>query len=192
MTLLPFENIKIDSSLSQSEIESVIKSNIAWNTDLGLTFTKNSLLDYEGHVENRTFKMRRILKSGINSFIPIVTGIIHEKDKGSEIELKLRLHKVVLIFAIILTLFSGSSIISGLSSNSYKKEEFKELMNNEDLKESLSQKQYEDLEKITKPKKIDWINLTLFISPYLMCTFFFNYEAKIIKEKLKLILETEK
>jgi len=192
MNFLPFENTNIVCSLSQKEIEITIKNNIAWNTDLGLTFTKNSHLDYEGYVENKTFKMRRILKSGINSFIPIATGIIHEKNNGSEIELKLRLHKVVKAFVIIFTLFFGGLLVSEYVSSSYKNEEFIELINNEHLTESVSQKQYKDLEKLTKPKKMDWTGLLFFIAPYIMSTFFFNYEAKIIKEELKLILNTEK
>ena len=99
MNFLLFENIKIDSPLTKKEIENSIKKNIAWNTELGLTFTKNSLLDYEGFVENSNFKLRRILKSGINSFIPIASGIITEKVNGSKVELKLRLQKVLIIFA---------------------------------------------------------------------------------------------
>ena len=74
MNLIPFENIEIKSPLTKSEVENAIKSNIAWTTELGISFTKKSTLDYEGFVENGTFKIRRILKSGRNSFIPIVTG----------------------------------------------------------------------------------------------------------------------
>jgi hypothetical protein len=188
MNLLPFENIELKSPLNQEEIVEIINNNIAWNSELGLTFTKNTVKDYEGFSEHKTFKIRRILKSGINSFIPIATGIIHKKENGSQIKLKLRLHKAVMTLAIILTLFSGSVFISELSSSSYKKEEFKELINNEHLKESISQKQYKN---ITKQKKTYWSSLLFFIAPYLMCTIVFNYEAKIVKEKLKLILNAE-
>jgi hypothetical protein len=64
-------------------------------------------------------------------------------------------------------------------------------MNDKFVKERFSTEQYDELLKITKPKGIDWNGLILFISPYLMCIVFFNYEAKIVKNKLNLILKIE-
>lgn len=194
MTLLPFENVKLYSTLSQNEVENTIKNNIAWNKELGITFTKNSLKDYEGFVENRTFKIRRILKFGVNSFIPIVSGNISQTSNGSIIELKLRLHKIVMVFTIIFTLFSGSLLITPFSSE--PSEQLTELLNDDLLKETLSQKQYEELKNIANPKEIekeiDWNGIFLFIAPYLMCTIFFNYEARIVKNELKSILKIKK
>jgi len=194
MNLLPFENIDFNSPLTESEITDAIKINVAWTTELGLTFTKNSLRDYEGFVDNNTFKIRRILKSGRNSFIPIASGIISKKENGTRIELKLRLHKVVMILAIVFTIFSGSLIITSLLNKPLEKEQFKEslneLLNDEELvREMLSQNIYEDLESINEPKEMSWIGLLLFITPYLMCTIFFNYEARIVKDKLKTLLK---
>ncbi len=188
MNFLPFENIKIDSPLTKNEIENSIKKNIAWNTELGLTFTKNSLRDYEGFVENDKFILRRILKSGMNSFIPIASGRIIEKVNGSKVELKLRLHKVIIIFAIIMTIFSGSLLIVPLFNKLTENKQLTELLNDKLLKKTFNQSQYEDLSDITSQSKADWSGLLLVFVPYLMCTLFFNYEAKIIKEKLNIIL----
>jgi hypothetical protein len=189
MNLLPFENIVIFSPLSKNEIKNSLKNNIEWNTELGMTFNKNAIRDFEGFVKGGKFKIRRILKSGINSLIPIVTGHIIDNINGSKIELRLKLNKVVTILAIVFTIFSGSIFITTLFSK--PNEQSVELMNDKFVKERFSTEQYDELLKITKPKGIDWNGLILFISPYLMCIVFFNYEAKIVKNKLNLILKIE-
>lgn len=153
MNLLPYENLKIESSLSHNEIVSIVRNNIAWNTDLGMLFTTNSFRDYEGFVEGNTFKIRRTLKSGFNSFIPIVSGVVLEESNGSKIELKLRLHRLVTIFSIVFTIFLGSFLIYSEAFNEFQ-----------------------------------FSTWFLFVAPYFMSVIFFNYEAKIVKEKLKLML----
>ena len=190
MNFLPFEKLNFESPLSKGEIENSIKNNIALNTELGLTFSKNSIKEYEGFVDNNKFKFRRILKSGINSFIPIVSGKIEQKDNGCQVELKLRLHKVIMIFAIVMTIFSGSLLIIPLFNKPLENVHITELLNDKLLNETLNKEQYNDLSNITTQKETDWSGLLLLFSPYLMCTIFFNYEAKITKEKLKIIFKT--
>jgi hypothetical protein len=190
MNLLPFQSIEIDSPLRKSEIESSIKNNIAWTTELGMSFTKNSLREYEGFVENGTFKIRRILKSGRNSFIPIVTGTISGSgNNGSRIRLKLRLHKVVMILAIVMTLFSGIMIITSLLNSPVTNKSQKEYLIEHSIDEELAEEIVNNMEKSTKSKNMDWTSLLLFVAPYLMCTMFFNYEANIVKDKLNSILK---
>ena len=150
MNLFPFENIVIDSPLTKSEIENAVKSNVAWNTELGMSFTKNSSREYEGFTDDGAFKIRRILKSGQNSFIPIVSGTISENgNNGSKVELKLRLHKLVMF---IMTLFPVLIITNFLSSGS-----------------------------LMQP--------LLFGVFYLIAMYFYNYEADIVKDKVKSILK---
>jgi len=191
MNFLPFEKIIIDSPLTKNEIENSIKNNIAWNTELGLTFTKNSLRDYEGFVEDSKFKIRRILKSGINSFIPIASGLITQKGNGCKVELKLRLHKVIIIFMVAMTLFSGSLLIISTFNKPIENKHITELLNDKLLKETLGQKQYDDLSNLSTKNETNWSGLLLLFAPYLMCTIFFNYEAKIVKGKLNTILKIE-
>lgn len=191
MNFIPFENITISSPLTNGEIEDVIKHTIESNTKLGLTFTKDSIKEYEGFVGNKNFRIRRILKSGINSFIPIVSGSIHKKENGSKIQLKLRLHKIVSILAIVMTLFFGSLLIMPILNNPLKGEQFKELVNDELIKETLGKQEYKKFKDSINPKEIDSIGFLLFFSPYLMCILFFNYEARIVKNKLKEILKAE-
>ena len=190
MNLIPFENIEIKSPLTKSEVENAIKSNIAWTTELGISFTKKSTLDYEGFVENGTFKIRRILKSGRNSFIPIVTGTISDNgNSGSRIGLNLRLHKIIIIFAVIMTMFSGMMLITSLFSSPMSYESQKEFLIEHSIDEGLAEEIISNLDEPTKSKNMDWIPLFLFVAPYLMCTIFFNYEANIVKDKLNSILK---
>jgi len=189
MNLLPFENIDYDSPLTENEVRTSISNNVAWNTKLGLTFTKNTIMEYEGFVDTENFKIRRILKSGRNSFIPTVTGKISKKSGGTKIELKLRLHKVVMIFAVLMTLFSGSLVLIQLLNTPVKNNQLKELLNDDLMKETLSQEHYKELENMGKPSQTNWLTLLFFIAPYLMCTIFYNYEASIVKLKLKTILK---
>ena len=190
MNLLPFENIEIKSPLTKSEVENAVKSNIAWTTELGISFTKKSTLDYEVVVENGTFKIRRILKSGRNSFIPIVTGTISDNgNSGSRIGLKLRLHKIIIIFTVIMTMFSGMMLITSLFSSPMSYESQKEFLIEHSIDEGLAEEIISNLDEPTKSKNMDWIPLFLFVAPYLMCTIFFNYEANIVKDKLNSILK---
>lgn len=190
MNLFPFENIEVRSPLVKDEVEHAIKNNIAWTKELGVTFTKNPMYDYEGFVENRAFKIRRILKSGTNSFIPIVTGTISDNENsGSKIELKLRLHRFVVVFAVVMTIFSGMTLIIPLFSGVSSKESQKEILIKHSLDEHLAEEIVNNVEEPTKTKTIDWMPFVLLVAPYLMCTIFFNYEATIVKDKLYSILK---
>ncbi|MCF6306973.1 MAG: hypothetical protein L3J09_03355 [Flavobacteriaceae bacterium] len=99
------------------------------------------------------------------------------------------LHRGVMIFSIIFTLFAGSIFITPLFSKPNK--QITEFLNDDLTKETLSQEEYEDLENMIKPQKMDWNDLLFLTAPYLMCTIFFNVEARIVKNKLKLILKSE-
>jgi hypothetical protein len=189
MNLLPFENIEIESPLSKSEVVNTVRRNIEWKTDLGMTFTKNSFREYEGYTENNTFKLRRILKSGINTFIPIVTGTVLDFDNdSSRIVLKLRLHKGVMIFGVVMTIFAGILLVTSLLSSPLpyisSEEYLKELSIDEQLKKDI----LSGLSEPPKQEKSYWSNLLLFVTPYLIFTLFFNFEANTVKDKLYSIL----
>ncbi|WP_298507098.1 hypothetical protein [uncultured Maribacter sp.] len=192
MNLLPFEKIEFKSPLKPNHILEIINGNISWNSELGLTFNKNSIKEYEGFTENSSFKIRRILKGGRNSFIPIASGLVSETQNGSKIKLSLSLHKTVLTLAIILTVFSGALVISPFFQSSKYEKEMEELLNNELVKDSLSKADYENFEKISTKEKVNWTAILLFIAPYIMCILFYNFEADIVKEKLNSILQVEK
>ena len=115
MNLLPFENRSIDSHLSLADVKLSIEGNIALTTVFGIASSKNTSREYEGYIQQHSFKLRRVLKSGQNSFIPIVSGDITEHNDGSQIELKFRLHPYVYLIVVAMTLFSLFLVITSFS-----------------------------------------------------------------------------
>ena len=90
-----------------------------------------------------------------------------------------------------MTIFSGSLLILPLFNKPIENNQVTELLNDKILIETLNQEQYEDLKNLSTQSKVDWSGLLLIFAPYLMCTIFFNYEAKIVKEKLNSMMKTE-
>ena len=147
MNFLPFENIEFDCALTKTEIENRVRNKIAWNTELGITFTKDPMKDYEGFVDQDTFKIRRVLKSGMNSFIPKASGTITKQTSSSKVELKIRLHKMVVIFMVFAMLFSATIGLLSISSEPETSESINQLLEDEALKEAFSENEYEKLVK---------------------------------------------
>ncbi len=186
MNLFPYENTTIDSPLRKEEIKQVIQHHIAWTTEFGLTFTKGSPFEYEGHINNDTFKVRRILKSGINSFIPIASATIMENENGSKIAIKLSLHKTVIILGIVITLISALTLFASPPPIQNKLDEA--FLIEQALNGTLDEAMYKINQQSPPQKNINWIALFCIIMPYLVSTLYFNYEAHIIKSKLNALL----
>ncbi len=101
MRICPNKNIEILSILSKDEVIDKFRLNIEFTEKLGIVGIRHrSFRDYEGHINNDKILFRRILKSGMNSFIPQISGVISESDSGTKIQLNARLHKVVEGFLI--------------------------------------------------------------------------------------------
>jgi len=94
---------------SKKQVLNNIQNKISWNKELGIISSRNqySLKDYEGYIENNTFTIRRILKIGANSFIPLIHGKIKEKsnDGCADIQVTLTLQKLTRIFLVGFNLF---------------------------------------------------------------------------------------
>ncbi len=101
MRICPDKNIEILSILSKDEVIDKFRLNIEFTEKLGIVGIRHrSFRDYEGHINNDKILFRRILKSGMNSFIPQISGVISESESGTKIQLNARLHKVVEGFLI--------------------------------------------------------------------------------------------
>ena len=185
MNLLPFEKLELKSSLTENEILTKLKNDVEENTVLGLTFTTNSNKDYEGFVNNNTFKIRRILKSGMNSFIPTVSGIIIENKTGTKIRIKIQLHKVISIFLIVMTMFMGVLLVVSNNSRIETNKMNIEFSQNELFKENLPEDAYKEL---SATKNFDWLNLLFVVAPYIVTIIFYNHESDLVKIKLNKIL----
>lgn len=195
MNLLPFENFDLKSPLKKRDVELAVKNNISWKTNLGLTFNKNSIYDYEGFVDRDkgTFTIRRILKSGRNSFIPVAKGTITEEEGGyTQVNIKLRLHKFVMAFAVSMTVFLLILFVLPLFQAPIdvinKDYLIEELSMDKELADDIISRM--DKSKTNEIPTFDWHKLLLLFFPYLLCTVFFNFESIMIKNKLESILRT--
>ncbi|WP_343486851.1 hypothetical protein [Allomuricauda sp. d1] len=185
MNYLPFENIEIQTSKTKEEILRLLENNIEPNETLGFIINKSSNQDYEGIIDKSysEFRIRRILKSGRNSFIPIVYGKLKEKGNGLTVSLKIRLQKVVAGLFIFMSIFALGMVIISFNSKSESKEIIEKIYQDPDLRQEL--KNNKELQQIYNSGGFDWTALILLLFLYAMTMFFFNREAEKAKDDLK-------
>lgn len=113
------QSLSYSTKKSKVEYLTSLKSNIAWLNEFGTSSTRSeSLMDFEGYIENDVFYVRRVLKVGANSFIPLVEGSFKE-NKGCHInfiELNISIQKTPKIILSVLNIFLGAMIILDLIS----------------------------------------------------------------------------
>ncbi len=119
MKFVPFENITYQTKLSSEEI--VFRIDRSLRPPMGITdmFNVRKLLDernarpYEGSVNSQFFSISRVI-SYKNSFLPRVKGSIVKDLNGTKINVKMRLHPLVMVFMFIWLGFTGFGFISFL------------------------------------------------------------------------------
>jgi hypothetical protein len=65
--------------------------------------------DFEGYKRNSVFYTRRILKQGMNSFIPMTEIQVNSQNKGSAVELTFKMQILTIVLS---TVFYGFQFIS--------------------------------------------------------------------------------
>ncbi len=107
--LLPFENLKITTSLTFSQVlqrlDDVVDTPKLFR--ITLPFRSPPPKPYEGTIYGKTFKISRII-SGRNSFLPFIEGEIYPQPFGCYINVNMSLHKIVLAFMIFWLWTTGS------------------------------------------------------------------------------------
>lgn len=98
-SLLPYKRIVFESSLSQAEASRRLKLEVA-NRRLGLQWFERRTEQFEGTVSEADFQIHRIIRYR-NSFLPMITGRFIALDQGVRIEVKMKLHVVVLLFSLV-------------------------------------------------------------------------------------------
>jgi hypothetical protein len=190
MKLIPFEKTEFYSPLDIQDVIEVLELNLEKSFTFGITFKKSLWKDYEGYAEDNEFIVRRILKAGINSFIPVVHGTITEENEGTLIKLRIRLHKLTQFLIVILSIFTIIIFFSTQIINSENPEftrDLQILIDNPDSPEYLGElKEY--LNDI-KSKEIDWSGIILVIISYAIILILFNKESKIITSDLRRMLK---
>jgi len=109
------KNLKYTTLKSKDNFLDNFKKKIFWNKELGIISSRNeySFKEYEGYVENNSFTIRRILKIGANSFIPLIHGIIikNNDNESIDIQLKIVLQKLTRMFLLVFNIFLSILII---------------------------------------------------------------------------------
>lgn len=107
--LLPFEKLKITTSLTFSQVLQRLDDVVDTPKLLRITLPFGALppKPYEGTIYGKTFKISRII-SGRNSFLPFIEGEIYPQPFGCYININMSLHKIVMIFMIFWLWTTGS------------------------------------------------------------------------------------
>lgn len=103
MNIFPYDKFEINTSLSINEALSKINESI-------VPPNRNSDKDFEGQVDRNEFEFSRILKSGRNSFIPIVNGKVKDSINGCTVKVTIRLNYAVYLLMTFFILFDLSLI----------------------------------------------------------------------------------
>jgi len=189
ISLIPFEKLTLTSDRKLDEIQSSLGNRLEWTETFGMAFHKKSFRKYEGWIKNGEFKFRRILKSGRNSFIPIVTGKICEESEKVKINARIEFHKFVSIFLICFIFFALIMFALDISSRQSNDTIIETISEIENVKELLGEEKYNEI--FTKKEQSNDIGFSLLfvIVPYFISVIFFNIEARIVKNDLREILQ---
>ena len=102
MAFFPWENIEYKTNLTKDEIINRIDSVVEPKGVFGVYFFKKYSYGkpYDGEIYENGFKIKRISIIG-NSFKPIIVGSIIEENGQNIINIKMRLHYIVIGFMTI-------------------------------------------------------------------------------------------
>ncbi|WP_018616349.1 hypothetical protein [Segetibacter koreensis] len=94
---LPFDNFKLLTKLTPSEVNQRIESITELKKGLNFSFSTNRTKPYEGNLIDRSFEISRII-SYRNSFLPVIKGHVSTYLGKTEVAIKMRPVVFVLIF----------------------------------------------------------------------------------------------
>jgi len=191
--LIPYNELILKSPLDRNQIETKLKLNLEWTKKFGVTFSKNSKKKYEGFVKDDSFKFRRILKSGRNSFIPIVHGKVENDNEKSIIRIKIKYPKWVSVGLIVFTIFIASVSLSTTCANRHNNYSLSEEIDMKELRETLGSEKYDDIFQANQPRsRVDnWTSKIVFLTAYMLVIVFFNIETNSAKDDLKFMISAE-
>jgi hypothetical protein len=95
MKIFPYENYILKSSRTPSELIALLNENV--EPVKSSSFSENRIKKFQGVITGDKFQITRIINYR-NSFIPVITGEIFSNGGYSDIHIKMKLDKFVLIF----------------------------------------------------------------------------------------------
>ena len=94
---LPFDNFKLQTKLSATEVQQRIESIMEPKKGFSFSFSGNRTKPYEGRLLGHSFEINRIINYR-NSFLPVIKGHISTYLGKTEVAIKMRPVVFVLIF----------------------------------------------------------------------------------------------
>jgi hypothetical protein len=107
------KNFEIKTKLSVKEIINKSLNYIGDGKYTGNIFSRQYIKKYKGYINEQNFEIRRNIE-GRNSFRPVITGIINEKECETTIIVNMKIENFVLKFLIIWELFAFFLLIIGI------------------------------------------------------------------------------
>ena len=97
--LLPYQRLVFESQFSKEEIIRRLIAEVA-SRRISFGIFENRREKFEGEVSENGFKISRIIRYR-NSFRPVIEGEFSSLVKGVRIDVRLRLHTMVMIFSLL-------------------------------------------------------------------------------------------
>lgn len=183
--LIPFKKGVLVSKMDCYNIESTIKRNIEWAENLGLYYHRESHKKYEGFVKGNSFRFRRIIKFGHNSFIPILSGNCETNDEETYIRFEIMYPKWINITLIVFLAFFLTTEIN--SFRSAKKTEERDVY--EQIKEIIGQEQFDVIyEPSDKTPGNNWTGIFVLLIAYTIIQTLYWIETKTILDDIKFFI----
>lgn len=110
--LIPYQKLVFDSPLSQEEAVRRLRREVAKPVS-GWRWVEKRTEKFEGTVSGEGFRISRIIRYR-NSFLPVIQGRISPFGAGVRIEVTMKLHGIVLVFALLWLGFVGFPVLGAV------------------------------------------------------------------------------
>lgn len=112
--LVPYQKFVIEVPYSREELIRRLGSEISGRPqDRGSSGERTK--SFKGEISDEGFQISRIINYR-NSFLPVIEGRFSPQVKGVRVEIKMKLHSVVLIFCIVWLCFFGRFVIAAATN----------------------------------------------------------------------------
>ncbi len=116
MNLLPYRKYTYNSPLSENEIRNRLNCLTRAANAFKVKYYPNiKISGYNGELRGNKFDLARAIAYR-NSFLPMISGTISVQPTGTKIEIKMRLHTLVMVFGAV---FFGVLLFAVVSSFTY-------------------------------------------------------------------------
>lgn len=194
ITLIPFKDVKIETSLNPEDVFKRLSNITDEVNSLKIGGIKTHFKNYEGIFNFPIMKIRRIPKIGYSAFLPIANIKLSDKVDG-KVNLSLHLHKYVQVFLLIISsflIFQVGILFKNFSSNT----KFSNQETIKILKETMTEEEFLKFESETFSNNGNltqlFITILILITGYVLLVFSFNREAKILIEDIENLLKDKR